>query len=131
MLYYYYSGANQVFILNSEMSVFISDFSRNILDFRKLFFIFFQMKFVGQRVVKNLFRDPRAFFSQVRKLFYYFILFRVSHLVLVWYFLSCCTSGSAEACWEPCQTSKMELFAKIVHSFYPLTIFAKCSILYV
>ena len=30
---------------------------------------------------------------------------------------------------EPCQTSKMELFAKRVNGFQPLTIFAKSSIL--
>ena len=35
----------------------------------------------------------------------------------------------AEMSSEPCQTSKMEHFAKIVNNFLPLTIFAKCSIL--
>ena len=34
-----------------------------------------------------------------------------------------------EAYSESCQTSKMERFAKIVNSFKPLTIFAKCPIL--
>ena len=29
---------------------------------------------------------------------------------------------------EPCQTSKMELFVKIINGFYPLTIFTKSSI---
>ena len=37
----------------------------------------------------------------------------------------------AEAYSEPCQTSKMEHFAKIVNAFQLLTIFAKHSILYV
>ena len=35
----------------------------------------------------------------------------------------------AEAYSEPCQTSKMERFAKIINSFQPLTTFAKRSIL--
>ena len=30
---------------------------------------------------------------------------------------------------EPSQTSKMELFAKTINDFYPLTIFAKSSVL--
>ena len=34
-----------------------------------------------------------------------------------------------EAYSEPCQTSKIESFAKIVNGFMPLTIFAKRSIL--
>ena len=34
-----------------------------------------------------------------------------------------------EAYSEPCQTSKIELFAKIVNGFQPLTIFAKSSVL--
>ena len=34
-----------------------------------------------------------------------------------------------EAYLEPCQTSKMELFAKIVNDWKPLSIFAKRSIL--
>ena len=34
-----------------------------------------------------------------------------------------------EAHSEPCQTSKMECFAKIVHGLTPLTIFAERSIL--
>ena len=34
-----------------------------------------------------------------------------------------------EAYPEPCQTSKMERFAKIVNDFYPLTIFTRRSIL--
>ena len=35
----------------------------------------------------------------------------------------------SEAYSEPCQTSKMDRFAKMVRSFYPLTIFVKRSIL--
>ena len=35
----------------------------------------------------------------------------------------------SEAYSEPCLRSKMELFAKIVNSFQPVTIFAKSSIL--
>ena len=35
----------------------------------------------------------------------------------------------AEACSEPCQTPKMELFAKIVDGWHPLNIFTKSSIL--
>ena len=31
--------------------------------------------------------------------------------------------------WEPCQTSKMEVFAKIVNRLQPLTIFGESSIL--
>ena len=38
-------------------------------------------------------------------------------------------SGITEIYWGPGQTSKMEHFAKIVNSFYPLTIFLKRSIL--
>ena len=30
---------------------------------------------------------------------------------------------------EPCETSKMVPFAKIVNSYVPLTVFTKCSIL--
>ena len=37
--------------------------------------------------------------------------------------------ASSEAYSEPCQTSKMEVFAKIVNSFSFFTIFAKFSIL--
>ena len=39
------------------------------------------------------------------------------------------TLHSAEACSEPYQTSKIELFSEIVNSFHSLTIFAKTSIL--
>ena len=35
----------------------------------------------------------------------------------------------SEAYSEPCQTSKMELFATIVKSFQPISIFSKNSIL--
>ena len=35
----------------------------------------------------------------------------------------------SEVYLEPCQTSKMELFAKVVNSFYPQTSFSKSSIL--
>ena len=37
--------------------------------------------------------------------------------------------ATVETYTEPSQTSKMELFAKIVNSWKPLTIFAKCFIL--
>ena len=38
-------------------------------------------------------------------------------------------SGSSKAHWKLSQTSKMKLFAKIIHGFQPLIIFAKYFIL--
>ena len=44
--------------------------------------------------------------------------------IYIYIYLYMYTSPSSEACAEPCQTSKMELFPKIIDSYEPLTIFA-------
>ena len=49
---------------------------------------------------------------------------KIFSLVLSSYFIP-----MSEACSGPCQTIKMECFAKIVNSFGPSTIFAKRPIL--
>ena len=40
------------------------------------------------------------------------------------------SEANSEAYQEPCQTSKMKVFAKIVNEFSSLTVFTKSSILY-
>ena len=49
--------------------------------------------------------------------------------IYIYIYLQMYTSSSSEACAEPCQTSEMELFPKIIDSYEPLTIFAwqSCS----
>ena len=51
-------------------------------------------------------------------------------IVLRTFNLGCVSTGlSAETHFEPCQSSKMELFAEIFNGFQPLTIFAKSFVL--
>ena len=55
--------------------------------------------------------------------------YALKDLSIFWDFLMQIFQYSTEAYPEPSQTSKMELFAKIVNGFYPLTIFGKSFIL--